>query len=49
MTPLDLVRRVEEFTDLELALLLSFVASEHCLIRTQEEALESLQHEIQLV
>ncbi|CAO1599106.1 hypothetical protein XANCAGTX0491_002850 [Xanthoria calcicola] len=49
MTPLDLVRRVEEFTDLELALLLSFVASEHCLIRTQEEALESLQHEIQLI
>lgn len=49
MTPLDLVHRVEEFTDLELALLLSFVANEHCLIRTQEEALRSLQHEIQLV
>lgn len=49
MSPLNLVHRVEELTDLELALLLSFVANEHCLIRTEEEALDSLQHEIQLV
>lgn len=49
MSPLSLVHRVEELTDLELALLLSFVANEHFLIRTEEEALDSLQHEIQLV
>ena len=49
MSARELVNRVEELTDLELALLLSFVANEHCLIRTEEEALDSLQHEIQLV
>ncbi|KAL8998285.1 MAG: hypothetical protein Q9169_002599 [Polycauliona sp. 2 TL-2023] len=48
MSPPNLVHKVEELTDLELALLLSFVANEHCLIRTEEDALESLQHEIQL-
>ena len=49
MSTRDLVHRVEELADLELALLLCFVANEHCLIRTEDEALDSLQHELQLV
>ncbi|KAL8768886.1 MAG: hypothetical protein Q9209_004940 [Squamulea sp. 1 TL-2023] len=47
--PPDLVQRVEELGDLELALLLSFVANEHCLIQTEIEGLDSLQQELQLV
>ncbi|KAL8735990.1 MAG: hypothetical protein Q9166_000552 [cf. Caloplaca sp. 2 TL-2023] len=49
MTPVGLVQRVEELSDLELALLLSFVATEHCLIETEDTALDSLQQELQLI
>ncbi|KAL8929101.1 MAG: hypothetical protein Q9172_000644 [Xanthocarpia lactea] len=49
MSTRGLVHRVEELADLELALLLCFVANEHCLIRTEDEALDSLQHELQLI
>ena len=41
--------KVQNLTDLELALLLSLVAGEHCIIQTEDEALEPLQQELQLV
>lgn len=44
-----LIDRVQELTDVELALLLSLIAQEHCLIQTEEEALSSLQQEVKLV
>lgn len=45
----DLSRKAGELFDLELALLLSIVANEHCLIQTEPEALDSLAQELQLV
>lgn len=45
----DLLRKVEELSDLELALLLSLVANEHCLIHSEKESLETLGQELQLV
>ena len=44
-----LVERVQDLTDLELAILLSLVAGEHCIIQTESAALESLEHELRLV
>lgn len=41
--------KVEELSDLELALLLSLVANEHCLIRSGKGFIESLGQELQLV
>ncbi|KAL8694460.1 MAG: hypothetical protein Q9218_000872 [Villophora microphyllina] len=49
MHPSEVAERVAELSDLELALLLSFVAKEHCLIQTEAKALDSLQQELQLV
>ncbi|KAL8698636.1 MAG: hypothetical protein Q9201_006459 [Fulgogasparrea decipioides] len=45
----ELVQKVEGLSDLELALLLSFVANEHCLIQTEENGLYHLQQELQLI
>ena len=47
--PSELVGRIGELTDLELAILLSLVADQHCLIETEHEALESTGEELQLV
>lgn len=44
-----LIERAQELTDLELALLVSLVSGQHCLIEAEEEALNSLQKEIILV
>ena len=44
-----LVERVQDLTDLELAILLSLVASEHCIIHTEANALDSLENELRLV
>lgn len=44
-----LIERIQELTDLELALLLSLVAGEHCIIQTEEEALDPLEEELELV
>ncbi len=44
-----LVERVQELTDIELAILLGFIAGQHCIIQTEREALGSLEQEIQLV
>ena len=45
----SLVERVQDLTDLELAILLSLVASEHCIIQTESNALEPLEQELRLV
>lgn len=44
-----LIERAQELTDLELALLVSLVGGQHCLIEAEEEALHSLQKEIKVV
>ena len=45
----ELVGKVQELTDIELAMLLSLIAGQHCIIQTEREALSSLEQEIQLV
>lgn len=49
MEEIGLIERIQELTDLELALLLSLVAGEHCIIQTEEEALDLLGEELELV
>ena len=44
-----LVQRVQDLTDLELAMLLSLVAAQHCIITTEKDELDSLEQELQLV
>lgn len=41
--------KAQELTDLELALLISLVAGQHCIIQAEEESLDPLQQELQLV
>ncbi|KAL8908942.1 MAG: hypothetical protein Q9207_000518 [Kuettlingeria erythrocarpa] len=45
----DLPRKAAELSDVELALLLSIVANEHCLIQTEQAALDSLGQELRSV
>ena len=40
---------VEDLTDLELAVLLSLVAQQHCLVMTTDELLDDLASELALV
>ena len=44
-----IVAKVQELTDVELATLLCLVANQHCIIETEDEALDALQEELQLV
>jgi len=44
-----LAGKVQELTDIELALLLSLVAGQHCIIQTEDGVLGSLTKELQLV
>ncbi len=44
-----LAGKVQELTDIELALLLSLVAGQHCIIQTEDGVLSSLTKELQLV
>ena len=44
-----LVERVQELTDLELAMLLSLVAGQHCIITAEQDDLDPLEHELHLV
>ncbi|KAI4197479.1 MAG: hypothetical protein LQ346_002993 [Caloplaca aetnensis] len=44
----ELPRKAAELSDVELALLLSVVANEHCLIQTEQAALDSLGQELHL-
>ena len=45
----EIVARVQELTDIELAILICLVANEHCIIQTDKESLDTLQDELQLV
>lgn len=49
MDPSGLVEKVQELTDLELAMLLSLVAGQHCIITAERDDLESLEQELHLV
>ncbi|KAI9847665.1 MAG: hypothetical protein M1838_000811 [Thelocarpon superellum] len=49
MTSQFLVDRVRGLNDLELVVLLSLVANEHCIIAAEEEALDPLEDELKLV
>lgn len=49
MEEIGLIERIQELTDLELALLLSLIAGEHCIIQSEEEALDPLGEELELV
>lgn len=44
-----LVERVQELTDLELAMTLSLVAGQHCIITAEQDDLDPLEQELQLV
>lgn len=44
-----LVDKVQGLTDIELALLLSLLAGQHCIIETEEDLIEALAAELQLV
>ena len=45
----SIVAKVQNLTDIELALLLCLIANQHCIIHTAEESLEALEEELQLV
>ena len=45
----SLVQKAQRLTDLELAILLCLIADHHCIIDTDEEALERLSDELALV
>ena len=47
--PTTLIERVQELTDLELAMLLSLMAGQHCIIVAEQDGLDSLEHELHLV
>ena len=47
--PSGLIKRVQELTDLELAMLLSLVAGHHCIITAEQDDLEPLEQELCLV
>ncbi len=49
MHDMDLVERVQGLTDIELAVLLSLVAGQHCIVETEEESIKALAEELQLV
>jgi hypothetical protein len=45
----DLLRKVHELSDLELAALLCLVAQEHCIIDTEPDAIDELAEELEQV
>ena len=49
INPSGLLERVQELTDLELAMLLSLVADQHCIITAEPEDEGLLEQELQLV
>ena len=49
MNTSGLVEKIQELTDLELAVLLCLVTSQHCIIRTEEDGLGPLEQELRLV
>ena len=49
MEATELVEKVQELTDLELAVLVSLVAGQHCIVQTEQDNLDSLEQELRLV
>ena len=49
MADKDLALRAQDLGDVELAMLLSLIAKEHCIIQTEEEALDALEEEVRLI
>ena len=45
----DLIDRVHDLSDLELAALLCLIAKEHCIVETDPDSLDDLEQELQLV
>lgn len=45
----EVLAKVHNLSDLELAILLSLISREHCLISTPEDAIDDLVEELQLV
>lgn len=45
----EVIEKVQELTDLELAILISLVADQHCIIETEEECLNPVKQELELV
>lgn len=45
----NIIEKVHELSDLELATLICLVAQEHCIIDTEPDALDDLVHELALV
>lgn len=49
MDDLTLHNRIQDLTDLELAVLLSLVAEHHCIIEARDDSLEDVSAELSLV
>jgi hypothetical protein len=49
MSSQELLRKIPALNDVELALLSCLIASQHCIVETEHERLDSLQEEVQLV
>jgi hypothetical protein len=45
----DLIERIHDLSDLELATLLCLIAKEHCIVETDGRSLNNLEQELQLV
>ena len=45
----NVIDKIHEFNDLELAALLCLIANEHCIISTSNDVLNELEKELQLV
>ena len=49
MHPEEASQKVQDLSDVELGLLSSLIAKEHCIIQTEEDTLDALEDEIRLV
>ena len=45
----DIIRQAQVLSDVELAMLISLMAQEHCILETDPNSLDSLEEEIVLV
>ena len=44
-----LVQKVQELSDVELAILICLIANQHCILQTEGEVIDGLRDEVQLV
>ena len=49
MDSLALVQKVQELSDVELAILICLIANQHCILQTEDEFIDGLRDEVQLV